>query len=290
MTDLEYWRDHWWPAPAKLNLMLRVLDRRPDGYHNLQTVFQLIAFYDWLNFVPRQDDEIKFISPLQGVDHQGNLVMRAANLLRDHSQSTQGVNIQLRKVLPMGAGMGGGSSDAATTLVVLNALWGLGYSIDQLADLGLKLGADVPVFVRGQSAWAEGLGEQLTPLEIDPSWYLVVTPSRSISTAQVFAFEGLTRHNTPITIRAFQEGARGNDCLPAARAMSDELDSIFQEFSRHAEVHLTGTGSSLFAACDSREAATALSEQLPENWVKLIVKGVNQSPLHDVLKQKPCAA
>ena len=288
MTDLTYWKEHWWPAPAKLNLMLKVIARRPDGYHELQTVFQLLALFDWLNFLPREDDEIHFVSPLQGVNHDGNLVVRAAKLLREHSGQTKGVSIQLRKVLPMGAGMGGGSSDAATTLVVLNALWELGYSLDELAELGLQLGADVPVFVRGESAWAEGVGEKLSAIEIDPSWYLVVTPQSAISTADVFAHEGLTRDSAPITIRAFQEGVRDNDCLSVVRSMNDELNATYTLFSQYAQVYLTGTGSSLFAACPTREEATALSEKLPENWVKWIVKGVNQSPLHGALEKRPC--
>lgn len=288
MTDANYWKEHWWPAPAKLNLMLRVMGQRADGYHELQTVFQLLSLFDWLNFVPREDGTVHFVSPLQGVNHENNLVVRAANLLRQHAQCESGVTIQLRKVLPMGGGMGGGSSNAATTLVVLNALWDINYGLDELAELGLQLGADVPVFVRGHSAWAEGVGEQITELEIEPSWYLVVTPQVSISTADVFGHEGLTRNSPPITIRAFQEGSRENDCLSVARKLSDELDAVYSLFSQHAQVYLTGTGSSLFAPCSSREEATVLSEKLPENWVKWIVKGIDQSPLRGALEKRLC--
>lgn len=290
MTDISYWKDHWWPAPAKLNLLLKITGRREDGYHTLQTVFQLLAFYDWLNFVPREDGALKLVRPLDGVSDTNHLLLRAARLLQADSGCQQGADMDLRKVLPMGAGMGGGSSDAATALVVLNQVWELGYSLQQLAELGLQLGADVPVFVHGHSAWAEGVGEQLTALDIEESWYLVVTPGTAVSTADVFAHEGLTRDSAPITIRAFQNGLRENDCFPVVRGMYDELDAVYGRFSEHAEVHLTGTGSSMFACCPSRQAAMALSEQLPDSWTKWIVKGVNQSQLHGVLKERPCPA
>ncbi|MBL4743993.1 MAG: 4-(cytidine 5'-diphospho)-2-C-methyl-D-erythritol kinase [Cycloclasticus sp.] len=280
------WVEHWWPAPAKLNLMLNIVSQRADGYHQLQTVFQLVAMSDWLNFDIRQDGIIDFSCSRGEIANADNLVVRAAQLLKDHSNKPSlGANIELKKILPLGAGLGGGSSDAATALVVLNAMWGLDYSADELARIALKLGADVPVFVLGQSAWAEGVGEQLQVLDLPEQWYVVVNSDVHCSTKEVFAHNSLTRDNSAITIRDFLNGQVKNDCLPVVMQMSQELRDVHQQFSEFSSVYLTGTGSSMFAKCSTRQEAVSLSDQLPESWTKWVVKGINESPLQKSLKQ-----
>ena len=277
------WADVWWPAPAKLNLFLRVVGRRPDGYHELQTVFQLLAISDWLSFNSREDGEIKLNGNMDDVEANENLIVRAAKMLKAHATVDLGVNITIKKILPMGAGLGGGSSNAATTLVVLNELWQLGYSLQDLAKLGLSLGADVPVFVLGNTAWAEGVGEKIVPVALDESWYLVVNSGVHVSTKEIFSHNRLTRDCSPITIRDFHEGQLDNVCLPILRELSEEVDEMYQYYSTFTDVRLTGTGSSLFATCKTRKEALELSNKLPDGWTKWLVKGVNESPLHKAL-------
>ncbi|PHS73684.1 MAG: 4-(cytidine 5'-diphospho)-2-C-methyl-D-erythritol kinase [Cycloclasticus sp.] len=279
------WNELWWPAPAKLNLMLNIVGQRADGYHELQTVFQLLAINDWLNFTPSDKNEIELNEGSSEIPVESNLITRAAKLLKESSGTQLGVKIDLKKILPMGAGLGGGSSDAATTLLVLNKLWSLDYSNDELAALGLQLGADVPVFVQGKSAWAEGVGERITPIELPECWFVVVNSGIHLSTREVFAHNSLTRDNAAITIRDFLSGQVSNDCLPVVRKMSRELDDIYQQFSQFKKVFLTGTGSSLFAKCDTRPEAVLLTSQLPNNWTMWVVRGQNESPVHKSLKQ-----
>lgn len=285
LMDEQHWREHWWPAPAKLNLMLNITGQREDGYHTLQTVFQLLTVSDWLNFIPRQDGLIDFNCDRDEISSEDNLVMQAANLLRRNSGVTKGVSISLRKTLPMGAGLGGGSSDAATALLVLNEMWGLSYSLDDLAKMGLALGADVPVFVRGFSAWAEGVGDELSPLELPEKWFVVVNSDYHCSTKEVFQNKGLTRDGSAITIRAFLDGHERNDCLPVVREMSQQLDDIYRTFSEFGKVLLTGTGSSMFIKCNTRDEAVDLSQKLPIDWSTWVVMGVNESPLHNSLNR-----
>ncbi|TVP89712.1 MAG: 4-(cytidine 5'-diphospho)-2-C-methyl-D-erythritol kinase, partial [Pseudomonadaceae bacterium] len=199
------------PAPAKLNLFLHITGRRTDGYHTLQTLFQFLDYGDTLHFQPRRDGQIQLHTELEGVDPADNLILRAAKLLQPHCAQHGGADIRLDKRLPMGGGLGGGSSDAATTLLGLNQLWQCGLTLDQLAELGLQLGADVPVFVRGHAAWAEGVGEQLTPVDIEEPWYLVAIPDCNVSTAEVFSDQRLTRDTPPITLAAFREHGGRND-------------------------------------------------------------------------------
>ena len=279
----QVWSELWWPAPAKLNLMLRITGRRDDGYHDLQTVFQLIAVCDWLNFVVTDDKSIRLVDGLVGVENKTNLVIKAAKLLQEKTEVKLGVDINLKKVLPMGAGLGGGSSDAATTLMVLNFLWGTGLSIDELAELGLSLGADVPVFIKGSSAWAEGVGDKITPISLPERWYLVVNPEVHSSTKEIFTHNRLTRDSSAITIRDFLEGQTQNDCLSVVREINKEFDRIYQQFSGFEKVFLTGTGSSMFAVFDNRQAVVDLQAKLPKNWNMFIAQGVNESPLHTVL-------
>jgi len=279
------WEDHWWPAPAKLNLMLNITGRRADGYHELQTVFQLIGMSDWLNFVPTKNGLIQLSCSNKDIPVTDNLVFRAAALLKERSGTPDGVNVVLKKILPMGSGLGGGSSDAATTLVVLNEMWGLNYSTDELLRMGLELGADVPVFVLGCSAWAEGIGEKLEQMVLPEEWFVVVNSDYHCSTKEIFQHNCLTRDNEAITIRDFLDGQMKNDCLPVVRQMSQELDGVYRQFSEFSTVYLTGTGSSMFAKCGTREEAVSLSGKLPDDWNKWVVKGVNDSPLQKSLKE-----
>ncbi len=268
-----------WPAPAKLNLMLRVLGRRPDGYHQLQTVFQFLEFGDELFFAPRRDGRIRRRHALPGVGHQDDLTVRAARCLQRATGTDRGVEVRLVKRVPMGGGLGGGSSDAATTLVALNALWGLGLEVGELARLGRALGADVPVFVHGHAAWAEGIGEQLTPLELAEPWYVVVVPSCSVSTAEIFSDPRLTRDSQSITIPDFLAGAADNDCTAAVCRRHPEVARALGWLAGFAQARLTGTGGCVFAAFGEVGRAREVAARAPAPWRAFVARGVNRSPL-----------
>ncbi len=272
-----------WPAPAKLNLFLHIVGRRPDGYHLLQTVFQFIDFCDTLTFVPRDDGRITRGSGPRDVPVEQDLTVRAARLLQQQAGVSAGVDIQITKRLPMGAGLGGGSSDAATTLVALNRLWRIGWETERLAALGLQLGADVPVFVRGRAAWGEGIGEDLTPLDLPEPWYLLLIPPVKVSTAAIFSAADLTRDTPPITISDFLSGRGRNDCEALVRRAYPEIDRALSWLSEHATARLTGTGSALFARFDTEAAARALLAKVPTMWQGVVAKGLNRSPLNEVL-------
>ncbi len=267
------------PAPAKLNLMLRIVGRREDGYHLLQTVFQFIDCCDWLTFTPRDDGEVRLEQPLPGVPEETDLTIRAAKSLRAFAGIQRGVTIRIEKNLPMGGGLGGGSSDAATTLLALNHLWSAGLSILDLKTLGLALGADVPVFIEGVAAWAEGVGEHLTPLELDEAWYVVIVPPCHVATGRIFNDPDLTRNNPPITIRDFFEGQRDNHCLPVVAMAYPEVTAALAALSRVGEARLTGTGACVFAAYDTEGQALEAAERLGTDWRTLVVRGLNRSPL-----------
>jgi len=280
-----------WPAPAKLNLCLHILGRRSDGYHELQTVFQFLAYSDELYFRIRSDKSINRISRLAGVEEKDDLTIRAARLLQETAGVHQGADIFVSKRLPQGGGIGGGSSNAATTLVVLNAVWKLGYPRRQLAELGLQLGADVPVFVHGAAAWAEVIGERLTPLVLPEPWYLVAFPPISVSTAAVFSSSELTRNTPPITISAFLSGAGVNDCEALVRRQYPPVAEVLDWLSSHAPARLTGTGSGVFAEFPDRQAAQQVLDQLPTRWQGFVAKGLNRSPLEEMLAARglvPC--
>ncbi|MBM4200112.1 MAG: 4-(cytidine 5'-diphospho)-2-C-methyl-D-erythritol kinase [Gammaproteobacteria bacterium] len=247
------------PAPAKLNLMLRVVGRRPDGYHLLQTVFQFIDRCDWISLEDRDDGAVCLQTPLTGVPAEADLTVRAAMLLKSHTGCSRGANIAVEKNLPMGGGLGGGSSDAATVLAGLNVLWGCGLSLDELRDLGLALGADVPVFLYGQAAWAEGVGEQLVPLELPEPWYLVVVPPCHVSTAEIFGDRDLTRDNPPITIRGFLDGSHENHCLPVVIARHEPVKGALAALGAVCPApRLTGTGACVFGTfADEAQAEQA---------------------------------
>jgi 4-diphosphocytidyl-2-C-methyl-D-erythritol kinase len=271
--------DGAWLAPAKLNLTLRVLGRRADGYHRLQSVFQFLDRCDRIFLEPRADGQIQRLAGAPGVSADQDLVVRAARLLQNHTGCRQGAELRVEKVLPLGGGLGGGSSDAATTLHGLNQLWGLGLEIDELAALGLSLGADVPVFVRARAAWAEGVGEELTPVELPEPWYLVLTPPCQVPTAAVFADPDLTRDSPPITIAGFIAGDDRNDCLAVVLKRYAAVAQAFAWLEARAEARLTGTGGCLFAACAGRDAAEALAAQAPSQWSPMVARGCNRSPL-----------
>jgi 4-diphosphocytidyl-2-C-methyl-D-erythritol kinase len=273
--------DTVWPAPAKLNLLLRIVGRRPDGYHRLQTVFQFIDRHDRLRFEPRRDARVRRDGGPAGVPEDQDLTVRAARLLQEAGGCRSGVDIHLDKRLPIGGGLGGGSSDAATTLVALNRLWGLGLSTERLAGLGLRLGADVPVFVRGRTAWGEGIGEALTPLELPCPWYLVLAPDVSVSTGAVFSAPELTRNSPPITITDFLSGARTNDCESVVRARYPAVAQALDWLARHGEARLTGTGACVYAAYAEHAQAAAVCAALPAGWNGFVARGLNRSPLLD---------
>lgn len=278
------------PAPAKLNLFLHITGRRADGYHTLQTLFQLLDFGDELQFSPLDNGRIELTPALPGVAPEDNLVMKAARILQQRAIE-QGANphrlgshIHLHKRLPMGGGIGGGSSNAATTLVGLNHLWQTGFDLDRLAELGASLGADVPVFVRGQSAWAEGVGERLQAIELPEKWFLILTPNCHVSTATIFSHKELTRDTSDITVAAFFEQGGRNDCQPLVRKLYREVDMAINWLSQYGDARMTGTGACVFATFDSAKAATAVLERLikdgPKDLQGFVAKGVNQSPLH----------
>ena len=276
--------DDAWPAPAKLNLFLHVTGRRADGYHELQTVFQFLDHGDRLWFDINTEKGISLSGGVPGLQPGEDLVERAARCLADTAGIEPAVHIQIEKCLPAGGGLGGGSSDAATTLVALNHLWQLGRSVDQLAELGLSLGADVPVFVRGMAAWAEGVGEQLTPMPtLDQPWYLVVNPQVSVSTAAVFSDPGLTRNGLSLKIPAFLSGAGVNHLEPVVVKRYPEVGKALEWLSKHQPARMTGSGGCLFARCEDQQQAEAILGELPAPWTGFVAQGRNRSPLLEKL-------
>ncbi len=272
-----------WPAPAKLNLMLRIVGRRADGYHLLQTVFQFVDLADQLRFRLRNDGVIFRVSAIEGVSEEHDLSVRAARLLQSEAGVAAGADIELVKNLPMGAGLGGGSSDAATTLLALNHLWGAGLTIEQLAELGLRLGADVPVFVHGFAAWAEGVGEHLEPVDLPEVWYLLLFPPCHVATGEIFSTPELTRDSARITIADFFAGSRENDCMPIVCKSYPEVAKAIDWLGNYAEARLTGTGATVFAAFDSKDDAQQVLEQLPEKLPGVVARGLNRSPVMEML-------
>jgi len=270
-----------WPAPAKLNLFLHITGLREDGYHLLQTVFQFLDFGDELVFTPREHGRIQRLTEIPGVPAEQDLVVRAAKLLKQQAGLDAGVDIEIDKRLPMGGGLGGGSSDAATALVALNRIWDCGLTLEQLAKLGLQLGADVPVFIRGQAAWAEGVGEELIPVDLPEPWYVVLIPPVNVSTAKVFSDPQLIRDCPAITIRDFLAGAGGNVCEPLVRKHYSQVDAALSGLSEYAASRLTGTGACVFAAFEQEQQARAAWDGLKDHWQGFVAKGLNWSPLLD---------
>ncbi|WP_349431782.1 4-(cytidine 5'-diphospho)-2-C-methyl-D-erythritol kinase [Methylomarinum sp. Ch1-1] len=276
------WKEKW-PAPAKLNLMLRITGRRDDGYHLLQTVFQMLDLCDWLTFHPLEQDRVCLQEPIPGVAEADDLTVRAANLLKEISGCRQGVRIEVEKNLPMGGGLGGGSSDAATTLVVLNQLWSLGLSTEELMRLGLRLGADVPVFVFGCAAWGEGVGEELQEIVVPEQWVVVIKPNVHVDTGKIFTHEGLTRDSKAIKIADFLAGDQRNDCFEVVCKLYRSVEKAWEALSGYAEARLTGTGACVFAQFASEREARQAYAELQGDWQVYLAKGQNRSPLYQKL-------
>ncbi len=273
-------------SPAKLNLFLHITGRRADGYHNLQTLFQLLDYGDTLQFTHRKGADISLSPPIAGVPAQDNLIIKAAQQLQALSQCHQGVHIELQKNVPLGGGLGGGSSNAATSLLALNQLWQLGFSQDKLAAIGLSLGADVPVFIRGRTAFAEGVGELLHPIDLATRWYVVIKPPVQVNTAEIFAHKQLTRNTPPITIPSFFAYGGHNDCAAVVRKLHPAVNDAFVYLAQYGSAHLTGTGACVFNAFDKRAAAESVLKYLPKGWQGFVAQGVNQSPTHQQLYLK----
>ncbi len=268
-----------WPAPAKLNLFLHITGKRPDGYHLLQTAFQFLDYSDLLDFELRDDEVVHLTSPLDGVSNDDNLIVRAAKSLQPFANRPAGVNITLDKRLPMGGGLGGGSSDAATTLLALNQLWQCELSTDTLASIGLSLGADVPIFIHGHAAWAEGVGEKLTPISPDEPWYVIISPDCHVSTEQIFLSEELTRDCEPITISRFLSGEGRNICEDVVTQYYPPVSDALHWLAQFGNARMTGTGACVFASVDNKTSAQQVLDSMPSHWTGFIAKGCNQSPL-----------
>lgn len=272
------WRRRW-PAPAKLNLMLHVLGRRADGYHLLQTVFQLIDLTDTLTFAPRDDGAVRLAAPLPGVPEDADLAVRAARLLQAETGCAAGATIAVEKRIPLGGGLGGGSSDAATTLIALNELWGTGLARTDLARLGLALGADVPFFLFGRNAVGEGIGEVLTALVLPPAWYVVITPQVAVPTREIFNSAALTRNSKPLRITAFFAGLGRNDLEPVVRAEYPEVARVIDWLARHGTARMSGSGSSVFAVFEHEDEARTVAAKVPGEWRAWAVRGLDRHPL-----------
>ncbi len=263
-------------SPAKLNLFLHITGRRSDGYHELQTLFQLLDWGDRMQFTANRSGRISLDGPDLGIPQEDNLIYRAARLLQ---RDDLGVHISLQKQIPAGGGLGGGSSNAATTLLALNRLWELDFSRHHLQQMGAALGADVPVFVAGHTAWAEGVGEILTPVELPRDWFLILVPDCHVSTGEIFSHRELTRNTAPIKIAAFFEGASRNDCQELVRRLYPEVDKALFFLEKFGEARLTGTGACVFARFGARAEAAAVQRQVPPPWTSILAQGVNESPI-----------
>ncbi|HGE6023340.1 TPA: 4-(cytidine 5'-diphospho)-2-C-methyl-D-erythritol kinase [Vibrio cholerae] len=272
-----------WPSPAKLNLLLYITGRRANGYHDLQTLFQFLDHGDELTITANNSGNITLSPALADVALEDNLIYKAAMALKNAAQSPLGADIQLHKVLPMGGGIGGGSSNAATTLVALNYLWQTGLSDDQLAEIGLALGADVPVFTRGFAAFAEGVGEELSVVEPEEKWYLVVRPAVSIATKDIFTHPQLVRNTPKRDLASLLATPYENDCEKIVRSLYPEVDKQLSWLLQYAPSRLTGTGSCVFAEFSSRKDAQAVFAQLSDNVLAFVAQGRNVSPLRKTL-------
>ena len=272
-----------WPAPAKLNLFLHVVGRRADGYHEIQTVFQLVDLCDSLGFEPRADGVIRRAEGPAAVPETTDLCLRAARRLKEEGGVRQGANIYLRKRIPIEGGLGGGSTDAATTLVALNEIWGLHWSQAKLGRIGTSLGADVALFIRGRSAWGEGIGERLTPIELPEKCFAVVYPGVGVRTADVFQAIELTRKSPKTTIRGFLKAGGRNDCEPVVSGRFPEVARALSWLAESGDARLTGPGCCVFAGFADRGAAEAALLGLPTEWSGFVARGLDRSPLQERL-------
>jgi 4-diphosphocytidyl-2-C-methyl-D-erythritol kinase len=268
-----------WPAPAKLNLFLHIVGQRDDGYHLLQTVFRLVDLADWLEFAPREDGDVRLARPLPGLAEDSDLTVRAARLLQQTTHTRAGVTISVEKNIAIGGGLGGGSSDAATTLIALNELWGAGLSRAALGSLALRLGADVPFFLFGRNAFAEGIGERLTPLDLGPAWYVVISPQVAVSTSEIFSSAALTRNTKPLRITAFFAGVGRNDLEPEVCRRFPQVAQALEWLKGYGDARMTGSGSSVFAAFGTEAEARAVVARIPGEWRSVAVRGLDRHPL-----------
>jgi 4-diphosphocytidyl-2-C-methyl-D-erythritol kinase len=266
--------------------MLHITGRREDGYHQLQTVFQFVDLYDYLQIEATTEGSIKRVESESPVPEIDDLTVRAAQVLQKHSQVKAGCRISIKKSIPIGGGLGGGSSNAATTLLALNQLWKLNLKLPELAKLGLSLGADVPVFVMGNAAWATGIGEELTPLELTEPWFVVIHPGVAVSTTKIFSTEELTRDCDAITIRAFLRGAGINVCEKVACKQYPEIQQAMDWLSQFSPARMTGTGACIFAAFDSKEQAEGVKSRALEYWQSFVVKAMNKNPVLEQCKKQ----
>ena len=271
-----------WPAPAKINLFLHITGQRDDSYHLLQTAFQFLDYGDVLQFGVHDNPSISLSTAIDGVDDEDNLIIRAARALQASANIQQGVNITIEKRLPMGGGLGGGSSNAATTLLALNQLWQCHLSKTELAQLGLTLGADVPIFIHGEAAWAEGVGEQLSPISPPEPWYAVLVPNCHVSTAEVFSSQELTRDCEPITISRFLSGEGRNICEDVVTKHYPQVSEALSWLSQFGKARMTGTGACIFVSFDSRAQAQQVITAMPAHWQGFVAKGCNCSPLSTI--------
>ena len=271
------------PAPAKLNLFLHITGRRADGYHELQTVFQFIDLQDTITLAERSDQQINRVTRWSEVAEEDDLMVRAAQKLANSCGISAGVDIAIEKHIPMGAGLGGGSSDAATVLCGLNLLWGLDLSNRELADIGITLGADVPIFIYGHAAWAEGTGEILTSIDPPEDNYLLIVPPAHVSTAEIFNHPALTRDSSPIKIADFLEGQGHNDLEAVVRQEYPVIDAAMNWLQHFANARMTGTGAGVFITTESPRKAQLIAQQAPAEWQCFVTQGLNISPLHDLL-------
>ena len=267
------------PAPAKLNLFLHIVGRRADGYHLLQTAFRFIDYGDEISLAVRADGEIRRTTALEGVPAQQDLTVRAARALQQETGCREGADIGVVKRLPMGGGLGGGSSDAATTLIALNRLWRTGLSRGGLQQIALKLGADVPVFVFGENAFAEGIGERMQALRLPPAWYLVLVPELAVSTAEIFSAAELTRNTNAITIAAFSVGRGHNDLEPVVCRRYPQVARHLEWLQRYGDARMTGSGACVFCAFDSEEQARRVLGELPADMRGFVARGLDRHPL-----------
>jgi 4-diphosphocytidyl-2-C-methyl-D-erythritol kinase len=272
-----------WPAPAKLNLFLHIVGRRADGYHELQTLFQLIDLCDTIGIAHRSDSRIERIAGPTDIPPEADLTVRAANALQAAAGTRLGASLRVLKRIPAGGGLGGGSSDAATTLLALNQLWDCNLPIESLAEFGRSLGADVPLFVYGSSAWGEGLGERLTPVELPQRWFVILHPGIAVATREVFQAAELTRNSPRLTMRAVLESGGRNDCEAVVRARFPEVSHALEWLERWAPARLTGTGSCVFAELASAAEAERVAARVPDHWRSFVARGLNRSPLHERL-------
>ena len=267
-------------SPAKLNLFLHIINQRQDGYHNIQTVFQLINFCDDLTFTRSLDPSIRLITPLMQIRTHENLIYRAAKLLQSTTQTRVGCDITINKRIPLGSGLGGGSSNAATTLLALNKLWNCQLSLDALCQLGSQLGADVPVFIYGHSAWAEGIGERITPMILKPKWYVLLLPKVHINTHRLYQSDQLKRDCTPLVTAHYPTSDIGNVFEPVVRQQYPLVNQALEWLSAHGEAKLTGTGAAVFAAFDDPQKAGHVARLAQSQWPTFLTEGLNHSPVH----------